>query len=239
MSQLAFDYSVKTVEQVSDASEQTAKSSRDAYAVSKAITRIVERNYHYYGGWNVAFEQSLTAMNYALSNQEDAYLNEVRTMDKQALSATCEIFSHLLKAFCVDYDIWDYLGAVYMELGSISKHQAFGQFFTPIPVAECMASISIGDVSLAIERAKDENRRLTIHDPACGAGALLLGAKRYIVSQAGIDALRHFEFSGNDIDPVCVAMARCQLTLSNYSYMRDWLIIKTYEAQQAILDNSK
>ena len=204
----------------------------DAMRTSAEITKIIEKSYHYFGGWNNSFQKILDIADYVLNMKEDEYMNTVNSMERGAVMAASDVFGKLLSAFCFDYNIWDYLGCVYQEIASISKSKAFGQFFTPIPVAEAMALCILGDISDNIEKSKQEGRRITVHDPACGSGALLLAAKRAIVAQAGLDGLRYFEFSGVDVDPVCVKMCRIQMTMTDFRYMSNLLMIKCYEIQR-------
>lgn len=205
----------------------------DPIARVKRITKLLADDYRSFGGWGRSLEDSLDVILAVLESREDDYMSLVNGMKSEALVAVCGVFAELLEGFCMDYNIWDYLGGVYMELGSHSKHQAFGQFFTPTPVCEMMAEMSITDIPSAIHRARLEGRRMTVHDPACGSGAMLLGAKRAIVRQAGLSGLDWFAFSGTDLDPICVKMCKVQSAMTEYRFMCNWMLVKGYEAASA------
>lgn len=64
---------------------------------------------------------------------------------------------------------YDALGTYYEILSSLHKRQAFGQFFTPEPICDLMAQITIYD-----EEQTDTIK--TVNDPACGSGRTLLAA---------------------------------------------------------------
>lgn len=196
----------------------------------KRIVKALEKDYQYFGGWGLSLEVSLDVILAALESREEDYKELASGMKPEAMTATCTVFGELLQGFCIDYNIWDYLGEVYMELGSLSKHQAFGQFFTPSHICEAMALMSLGDVARAIEKAERGSRNLTVHDPACGSGAMLLGAKRAIIKAVGLSGLDWFRFSGNDIDGICVKMAKVQMIMTDYRFMVNWMLLKGHEA---------
>lgn len=205
----------------------------DPVARVKRITKLLEDDYQAFGGWGRSLESTLDVILAALESREDDYLALVNNMKPEALTAVCHVFAELVGGFCIDYNIWDYLGAVYMELGSKSKHQAFGQFFTPMPVCEMMAEMTLGDIHGAIEKAKERGTRLSVHDPCCGSGAMFLGAKRAIIKHAGLAGLDWFSFSGADIDPICVKMCKVQAIMTDYRWMANWMLVKGFEIAEA------
>lgn len=75
-----------------------------------------------------------------------------------------------------------------------------GQFFTPFPICQFMASIAHTDA------AHDEAKPLRILDPACGSGRMLVAAHTVHKS--------HNEYYGIDIDRTCVKMAALNLFLN-------------------------
>jgi len=198
------------------------------------IVKIIEQNYYLFGGWINAFEQVLDLTLYALERNEEKYMQTVRQMDKRAVTIASEIVGILMKALCYDYCIWDYLGEVYMQIASMSKSKALGQFFTPFHICEMMARIQFGDVKGLICKAQTENRRVSIMEPCVGSGAMLLACKKVIIQEAGLSGLDHFEFFGQDIDPVCVKMCRIQMTLTDYRYMANLLLIHAVELQEKL-----
>ena len=234
MSQLALDFNRggEPLPEWGPGWDDPIKPEGDPRQTVKDIVRVIEGSYQYFGGWGDSLERVLDVTLHALKGEEEEYVQAAKKMDKRALEAACQVFALLLEGFCIRYNIWDYLGEVYMELGSRSKHQAFGQFFTPMNVTEMMAAMQLGDVRESIEGARKEGRRISVMDPTCGSGAMLLGAKRRIVGEVGLDGLRWFEFYGIDIDPVCVKMCQVQMIMTDFRYMTDWLIVKGFEVSQ-------
>jgi len=80
----------------------------------------------------------------------------------------------------------DPLGEFYMMHVS---HGHLGQYFTPEPIADFMAQVSLGE---------NPQPGQTILDPACGSGRALLAAARIN---------RHLHFYGADLDITCCKMA--------------------------------
>lgn len=104
----------------------------------------------------------------------------------------------------------DWAGELYMDSGT-SNGKA-GQFFTPYSVSQCMARINFPKDEVLAKLGSDPNRVLTIYEPTCGAGGLIVAA---------IDALNEavVNYSWNafvdcgDIDPRCVHMTYVTLSL--------------------------
>jgi type I restriction-modification system DNA methylase subunit len=98
---------------------------------------------------------------------------------------------------------YDVLGPVYMRLGQ--SEPRLGQFFTPWPVAVLMARLNIGT-------ALPETRPISILDPCCGSGVMLMAACE-VANSLGLDPRRDLALYGQDIDLVCVKMARANVWL--------------------------
>jgi len=195
----------------------------DPHNIVDRITKLIENNYHLFGGWGHAFDDILELIFCTLTRyqegQEERYMEIVKKIGKKALNVSTQIFQELYKALYYDMNIFDYLGQVYMQLGMASKQKYFGQYFTSWNVAFLIAKIVIGDVNEKIEKVKKTGKKETIHDPACGSGVMFLAPKKLIIDKAGIKGLDYFEFSGQDIDRVCVMMCKIQLLLTDYRYM--------------------
>lgn len=86
----------------------------------------------------------------------------------------------------------DALGDLFMECVS---HGRNGQFFTPQPICDMMAIMTIGD------QAKDG---MSVSDCACGSGRMLLGAAKIN---------RHLKFYGADNDATCAKMTAVNFIL--------------------------
>jgi hypothetical protein len=100
----------------------------------------------------------------------------------------------------------DILGPLYEELASRGGKQLLGQFFTPWPIACMMA-----EVTNPLELDVPTDRLLTVCDPACGSGILLLSTASLILRKQGADALRGWSFYGCDLDSICARMTAVQM----------------------------
>lgn len=88
----------------------------------------------------------------------------------------------------------DPLGEFYMQHIS-SGH--LGQYFTPEPVTDFMAQITVGDNCQPGQ---------TVLDPACGSGRTLLSAAKIN---------RHMRFYGADLDAICCKMALLNMLMNS------------------------
>ena len=95
----------------------------------------------------------------------------------------------------------DYLGRTYDEQALANNYA--GQFFTPEPLVELMAAMTMPD------ELSDE---ALVHDPACGSGRMLI---------AGIKRNRYATFLGTDTDLTCVHMATLNCLVRNAN---SWII---------------
>ena len=100
----------------------------------------------------------------------------------------------------------DFLGTMFQEL-ELSNHWK-GQFFTPYHVCELMAELQAGDIA---ERGREKGD-VTVNDPACGAGALLIAFANMARSR-GVNFQRQVLFVAQDIDPTAAHMCYIQLSL--------------------------
>lgn len=96
----------------------------------------------------------------------------------------------------------DALGDIFMEYLSFGKN---GQFFTPTPICDLMAKMTIP------KEATDGN---TISDPTCGSGRILLAAAKIN---------RNFEFHGSDVDLTCVKMTAINMAYNSLTSEIHWM----------------
>lgn len=109
-----------------------------------------------------------------------------------------EAFAHLLEAMGkTDVDV---LGHLYQENGAPSSES--GQYFTPPAAAQLLGGMAAPSNKEIQNATRDDP--LTIHDPACGSGGLLVGAAKQIEESANTPYAALF--IGQDIDIRCVEM---------------------------------
>lgn len=101
----------------------------------------------------------------------------------------------------------DFLGTVYhrLQLHQVQK----GQFFTPYHIGELMAELQFcGNNVIELK----DKKYITINDPACGAGALLI-AFANVAGSHGINYQKDVLFIAQDIDQTAALMCYIQLSL--------------------------
>ena len=103
----------------------------------------------------------------------------------------------------------DFLGSLYMEL-NLSNHWK-GQFFTPWDIAELKANLVESKETL--ESQIRQQHYISVNDPACGAGCILLAFAYLLWNHYGINYQESVLFIGQDVDPVVAKMCYIQLSL--------------------------
>lgn len=136
---------------------------------------------------------------------EERYMVIARKREREYLGNVAQLFA--ITAMALESGKGgDFLGRVSGELGALNSQA--GQFFTPFEVSKLMAHINLQDVGAVIE-AKGF---LTITEPACGAGGMLLAAAE-VVDEMGFDPCQHMYFEATDISNTAVKMAYLQLSM--------------------------
>ena len=147
------------------------------------------------------FEDWLALAVNAFMRDDDAYMEIMRRYGPR--EAPMGVKDHPADHFARALGAWmhamqaepaDYLGQVYEEQAVANQYA--GQFFTPEPVVELMAAITMPEVS-------DD---AIVHDPACGSGRMLV---------AGIRRNRMATFVGTDTDLICVHMTALNCLVRN------------------------
>lgn len=103
----------------------------------------------------------------------------------------------------------DYLGELFMRCNQGNFNA--GQYFTPYHVSSCMAKLSIGDEVL---EKSERNEILTVNDPCCGGGGLLIAALDVLKNEYNINYASNCFMEASDIDIRCVHMTYLQLSLA-------------------------
>lgn len=99
----------------------------------------------------------------------------------------------------------DVLGELYMSLDL--GNSALGAFYTPFSVSLLSAELAIGDVLAAGSRPEI----LTIQEPACGSGGMILAAAE-VLKRRGVNYQQEVHVTATDIDPSAVHMAYVHCT---------------------------
>lgn len=118
----------------------------------------------------------------------------------------------------------DFLGHILEDIGASNARN--GQFFTPVSVSRLMARINCEPVLDNYQRG----RPITICDPACGAGVLLIEAAEYLISK-GVSQGDLLILAG-DIDGRACDIAYTQFSLLGYPAIvchQDGLSLQMYE----------
>lgn len=175
----------------------------DTYTVISdffAVSAIAVRNNVDYGKERESYEQR--------------YLSIVKKYRKEDL----EIFAQALGVFmgwiqkAMDGDIpfRDFAGEIYMDSGTSSGKA--GQFFTPYNVSHLMAEVNFDKEKIKAEIDADPDRLITIAEPTCGAGGLIVAAID-VLKDAGVNYAWNVFVDCGDIDSRCVHMTYLTLSL--------------------------
>ncbi len=141
--------------------------------------------------------------------REDIYLQTVKKYKKQDRLLFPELAAITIMAMEENPE-QDFLGSIFMslELGNDKS----GQFFTPYNICRMTSEMIIGDVKKLI----DKQGYITINDPCCGGGAMLIAgiheAKRQLEKE-NINFQNHVFVVGQDIDKTVALMCYIQLSL--------------------------
>ena len=175
----------------------------DTYTVISdffALSAIAVRNNVDYGKERESYEQR--------------YLSIVKKYRKEDL----EIFAQALGIFmgwikdAMDGNIpfRDFAGEIYMDSGTSSGKA--GQFFTPYHVSHLMAEVNFDKDKIKAEIDADPDRLITIAEPTCGAGGLIV-ASIDVLKDAGVNYAWNVFVDCGDIDSRCVHMTYLTLSL--------------------------
>ena len=145
--------------------------------------------------------------------REERYLQIIRGYRPAQQRSLVDIFGKVFALLSsVVYDngrFNDNLGEIFMSCGLIYKHTA--QFFTPYSASVLAARININE-TLVKEKTADD-RILTVNDPCCGGGGMLIAALE-VLKSLGVNYARNCFMEASDIDLRCVHMTYLQLALA-------------------------
>ena len=140
--------------------------------------------------------------------REKRYFEVIKPYNRTELTQFAEAFANLTLA------VWQaqqcVLGGVMtqLELGN----QWIGQVFSPWEVCHLMARLNFANSKSEVEAEIAEKGFITVNDPCCGAGTMLLATARALMD-LGIDYRKCLHATGVDIDSRCVHMTYLQLAM--------------------------
>lgn len=141
--------------------------------------------------------------------RERMYLNTIKRYSKREQQLFPELAAITISALEGNPE-QDFLGSLFMQVDGGNPDA--GQYFTPYDVCELMAVITTGDMV----RQAQEQGVVTMHDPCCGAGALLLAGinrARKELEKEKLNFQHHMLVVGQDIDPTAAMMCYIQISL--------------------------
>lgn len=142
------------------------------------------------------------------AEREERYMNTVKKYRPEEMQIFTEIFAEIVIQMEREPE-QDFLGDLYMTL-DLGSHW-HGQFFTPYNVCKCMAEMQV-----QLPQTKDDVAPITVNDPACGGGALLVAAfhtYRKRLQKLGLNPQSYMLCTAQDISVVAALMCYIQLSL--------------------------
>jgi type I restriction-modification system DNA methylase subunit len=140
----------------------------------------------------------------AAQTREAEYLEEAKRWQKSDL----EMFAEALGALVNEMEskpFEDLIGGYYMEFALSSKDQQWnGEYHTPKPICDMMARMTLGDMA-----ALPAEGPITVCEPACGAGAMILS----IGQACSPEVRRRLRVTAIDINRTACNMAFVNTTL--------------------------
>lgn len=187
-----------------------------------------------FADWLFVTAESFAQSNHVLMTGAKCEAREKEVTQKLERLRKPEKFSEALADMVVTIEETnsDFLGNVYQEC-SLNDKSFKGQCFTPPALCKLMAELTIG------ERTPELGRQLTIDEPACGAGAMIIEVAKVL---KGLEFYPwNYHIWANDVDWRCFAMTFIQTTLlgipcivshSNTLTLEHW---KTYHSFAAVM----
>lgn len=140
--------------------------------------------------------------------REKTYLSLANKYNPKELDCFAMMFAEIVTGMDENPD-QDFLGELYMALELGNEHA--GQFFTPYDVCRAMAAMSFDET---LEQKISEQGWVSVSDPACGAGALLIAfANECRRPGRNINYQTSVLFVAQDIDMIVGCMCYIQLSL--------------------------
>lgn len=134
---------------------------------------------------------------------EDEFLAIEKRYSEENRTEFARLFASLVRL--LEVEPYDVLGQLYMELDLGNTNT--GQFFTPPELSELMAGIIYGD-----ELKELKKPFVTLQEPACGAGGMILAFVKVMLSH-GHNPLHRLWVQAIDVDRTAALMCYIQMSL--------------------------
>lgn len=182
----------------------------------KNLVRIFDEACYRHNRWSVwadfvvmaaiSISNAVDKSNY--ESREKTYLSLAAKYNERELECFSRMFAEIICGI-EDNPDQDFLGELYMALGLGNENN--GQFFTPYDVCRMMAAMTYGEV---LEKKISDQGWVSVNDPACGAGALLIAfANECRRPGRNINYQTSVLFVAQDIDMIVGCMCYIQLSL--------------------------
>ena len=191
----------------------------------KELIKLIEKAARTTSTWNV-FNDFITVSALSLSNSSDSYhiansekvwyereqryLKTINKYDENTRPLFPQMFAELVAELqnAATSHYTDVLGEIFGKMGFHDKWK--GQFFTPQHISDLMAMMTIDSDTTA--KAIKERGFITVNEPCCGAGSLVIGAIN-AMRELNLNPSKQMLVVANDIDERCVLMCYIQLAL--------------------------
>ena len=192
-----------------------AKVVRTGNARKQEIVKLVNRLDGKYNKWNI-WNDFILMFATSIANvfpgpyrqeREEAYLKTAKKYTPGELDVFAEMIALVVTGMEENPD-QDFLGELYMCMNMGNKWT--GQFFTPYGLCQAMSRLNYSDGEL--EAQVQEKGFISVCDPACGAGALLIAFANEC-RRKGVNFQQSVLFTAQDIDQLAGMMCYIQLSL--------------------------
>ncbi len=162
--------------------------------------------------WNDFLDMGCISMSNSVpalyrEDREKEYLSIIGRYKKEEQELFPELFGFFVLALS-ENPAQDFLGEMYHKLGLEQEQK--GQFFTPYHICHFMSEIQYAGVDAEAELW--EKGYLSVSDPACGAGAMLI-AFANVSRKHGVNFQQKVLFVAQDIDVTATRMCYLQLAV--------------------------